>query len=454
MKIIIAGCGKTGTTIINSLVAEGHDVTAIDTNPALISAIYNSSDIMTVCGSASDCDTLAEARVGEAELFAAVTGSDELNMLSCFIAGRMGARHTIARIRNPEYNDKSLSFLKQSLDLNSSVNPERAAAQEIYNMLKLPGAVNIETFSRRNFEMIELKLKNDSALDGMKLMDVRKKYDAKFLVTVVQRDDEVYIPGGNFELKSGDKIGITAEQSEVAKLFGMLGIMQKRARSVMILGASRTAYYLAKLLVAGGNNVKIIEKDEDRCREFASQFGDDVVMICGDGAKQELLLEEGIDGTDAFVALTGIDEQNILLSIFASSRKVPKVIAKVNRSEFGVLAENLGIESMVSPQKIVSDIVTRYARALENSMGSSVETLYKLMDGKVEALEFSVGDSFEYQDIPLRQLTLKPGILIGGIIRGRKPLIPGGDDRILPGDKVIVIAAGKIVRDLADIMAE
>ncbi len=452
MRIIVVGCGKIGNTIVGSLVNEGHDVVAIDDDPDIIASVTNTYDAMGVCGNGADCETLGEAEVEKAELFVSVTGSDELNMLSCFIAKRMGAKHTIARIRNPEFNDSSLGFLCQQLDLSVSINPELLAAQELFNILKFPSAVNVETFSGQSFEIVELRLKEDSPLVGMKLMELRKRYQAKFLICAVQREDAVYIPDGNFELKSGDKIGLTASPMEIQKLLKMLGILQKKARDIMILGASRIAYYLAKMMVAEGNSVKIIEKDRERCEEFCNILPG-AVIICGDGAHPELLLEEGLATTDAFVALTGTDEENILLSFFANAQKVPKVISKINRSELSSMAENLGLDSMVSPQKTISDVLTRYARALQNSLGSNVETLYKIMDGKAEALEFNVQPDFRFLEVPLKEMKLKTNILVAGIIRGHKTIIPAGDDVIRSGDKVIVLSTEHRLQDLADIMA-
>ena len=451
MKIIIVGCGKIGITILQSLISEGHDVVAIDQNPDVISEISTAFDAMYVVGNGADSDILEEAGASDAELVVAATGLDELNMLSCFLAKKMGAKHTIARIRTPEYNDKSLNFIKDQLEISLALNPDSLAADELYNMLKLPSAINIETFSRRSFEMIELKLKQDSPLDGMTLMEIRKKFDAKFLVCTVQRDEDIFIPNGNFVLKNGDKINITAQRTEALKFFGMMGLNQKQVKSVIIIGASRIAFYLAKHLIASGSTVKIIEQNKERCEKFASLLPQ-AIIIHGDGAKQELLLEEGLLDTDAFVTLTGMDEENILLAFFAASHNVQKVISKVNKPELVSIAETLGIDSIVSPIKIVSDIHTRYARALENSIGSSVETLYKLADGKAEALEFTVTDEFRYCDIPLKDLSIKRNTLIGGIIRGRKNIIPNGDDVILPGDNVVIIAEGTKLSNLADII--
>ena len=451
MKILIAGCGKIGSEILVSLVSEGHDVTILDTDSSVITELTNIYDVIGVCGNCTDCETLSEAGVEDTDMYIAVAGSDELNMLSCFIAKRMGAKHTIARIRNPEYNDSSLDFMRQQLDLSMSINPEMLAAEALNNILKLPSALKIETFSRRNFEMIELHLKENSLLNGLKLSELRDKYKAKVLVGVVQRGDEVHIPDGSFILKSGDRIGITATASEIQKFLRSIGVLQKQARSVMILGGSKTAYYLAKKLETAGTSVRIIEKDPKLCAELCDALPK-AFILNGDGAKQELLTEEGIASQDAFVSLTGIDEENILISYFAMSQNVPKVITKVNRDELMPLAEKLGLDCIISPKKIIVDVIVKYARALRSSLGSNVETLYKLMDGKAEALEFKVSSDWPMLRKPLRELSFKRNILIAGIIRDRKTIIPAGDDVILPGDHVIVLAADQILSDMSDIL--
>ena len=451
MNIIVVGCGKIGTTILSSLVAEGHNVVALDSNPNTINEITNLYDAIGICGNGNDCDTLSEAGVEKAELFVAVTGSDEFNMLSCFLARRMGAKHTIARIRNPEYNDQNLGFIKKQLGLSMAINPDLLAAQELFNILKLPSAAKIETFSRRDFEMIELKLRQESVLDGVSLIELRKKYDVKLLVCVVQRDNEVFIPDGSFVLKSGDKIGITATTSEILRFLKMLGVMQKQARNIMILGGSRTAYYLSKMLMGIGNTVKIVEKDHKRCLELSETLPN-AVIINGDGAGQELLNEEGLSSMDAFISLTGMDEENILISFYAAAQNVPKVISKVNRDEFMYLAEKIGLDCTISPKNIISDILVRYARALENSLGSNVETLYQIMDAKAEALEFNIVADSAVTEIPLKDMKLKPNTLIAGIMRGRRIIIPSGDDLILPEDKVVIITSGYKLNDISDIL--
>ena len=453
MKIIIVGGGKIGSTLVESLEGEGHDITVVDRDQKVIDEISNIYDVMCVCGNGVDNDTLKEAEVSKAELLISVTDSDEINMLICFIAKKMGVEHTVARIRNPEFNDKRMAQVKQYLDISLIINPELLAAQEIFNILKLPAAINIETFSRRNFEMIELLLKEGSHLDGMSLIELRKKYNVNFLISVVKRGDEVYIPDGNFVLKCGDHICLTANFTEIQKLLKMLGLAKKHSKTVMILGATTTAFYLSKMLLRAGSEVTIIDKDIDRCNHFAENLPE-AVIINGDGAEQEVLMEEGITSADAFAALTGMDEENILISFFVQSQNVPRVVAKVNRNELASMAEKLGLDSIVSPKKAVSNVITSYARALQNSLGSNVETMYKLMDGRVEALEFNVQTDFKKQRIPLKDMKLKKDVLIAGIIRKRKAFVPTGDDEIIAGDKIIVIAKSgeQKMNDLADIL--
>jgi len=280
---------------------------------------------------------------------------------------------------------------------------------------------------------------------------MRERYKASFLVCTVRRGDKLYIPHGSFELQSGDRIGVIAAPAEILKLLRLLGETRKQAKSVMILGGSRTAYYLAKMCEEVGMAVTIIEKKPERCMQLSTLLPK-AVIIQGDGATQELLLEEGLTDVDAFVALTGQDEENILVSMFASTQKVPTVMTKVNRDELASLAAKIGLDCIVSPKALSSGMMVRYARALQNSMGSNVETLYKIMDGMAEALEFKVGQNFPMIDVPLKDIRFKPGILIAGILRDRKTIIPTGDDRMLPDDRVIVIAAEQRLKDLADII--
>ncbi len=453
MNIIVVGCGKIGKTIIDSLSAEGHDVTAVDSSSAALEEVKNIYDIITVCGNGADPDTLKDAQADNAELLVAVTNSDEINMLCCYFAKRIGAAHTIARVRNTDYNEKSIDFMRRELNISMTINPEYLAAKELFNLLKLPSATKIESFSSRRFEMIEMKLKPGSVLDGVKLSELRSKYKQHFLVCAVQRDSEVFIPDGNFVLRTGDKIGLTAAPSEITKLFKELKALQKQAKNIIIFGGSRTSYYLARRLLSAGSTVKIIEQNQKRCEDLSELLPSASVSL-GDGAQQEILEEEGIRSADAFVALTGIDEENILISFYASSRGVPKVISKVNRTELGLIAEKMGLESIISPRKLIADVLVQYARALQNSMGSTVETLYKLMDSNVEALEFKVGPDFSATDIPLKDMKLRKNILIAGIIRGKDIIIPSGGDVIRHDDRVVVISAAGKLNDLSDILKQ
>lgn len=451
MKIIINGCGKIGKTILASLVAEGHDVVAIDNNPQVLTEITNIYDVMGVCGNGTDSDVLLEAGVDKVELVVSMTGSDELNMLSCYLAKKLGAKYTIARIRNPEYNDKSLSFMREQLDISLTLNPELITSGELFNLLKLPSAAKVETFSVRNFEIVEIKLKPDSPFDGLKIMDLRNKFKAKFLISAVRRGDDAYIPDGNFVLESGDRICISATTIEIIRLMKEIGIQQNPAKKIMIFGGGKLAFYLAKKLSEGNNTVTIIEKQIDVCERLCEALPK-VTVVNADGTDQEVLLEEGLLSVDAFVSLTGMDEQNILMSAYAQTKGVPKVITKINREALMPMAENWGLDTVVSPKMTVSNILVQYARALENSQGSSVETLYKLVDDKVEVLEFIVKEDFESSNIPFKDLSLKPNTLVAGIIRNRKTIIPTGDDMFLPLDKVIILAANQRINKLSDIL--
>ncbi len=451
MKIIVNGCGKIGTTILANLVAEGHDVTAIDTNPEVIQKLTNIYDVIGVCGNGADSDILSEANAKNNDLIISTADSDEINMLSCFLAKRMGTKNTVARVRNPEYNDKSLAFLRQNLEISLIINPELMASHELFNALKLPSAYKIEPFSVRNFEIVEFKIKEDSVLDGLKIYELRNKFKSKFLICAVQRGEEAYIPHGNFTLLAGDKIGVTGSVNEILHFFNELGIKRTAIKKVMILGASKTAVYLAKKLCQIGNSVTIIDKDRQKCEEISAELPK-ALVVNGDGSSQELLIEEGIESVDAVVSLTGLDELNVLISSYASSKNVPKVITKINRQELIPLAEHWGLDTVVSPRKTISNIVVGYARALENSKDSSVETLYKLMDDMVEALEFTVKDGLDFLNVPFKELKLKENILVAGIIRDRKTIIPTGDDVIMSGDRIIIFASNQRINNLSDIV--
>ncbi len=452
MRVIIVGCGKVGKAILESIEDEKHDIVAIDNNPAVIQSVTNTYDVMAVCGNATSRELLAEAEVSKADLFIAVTESDEVNMLSCFLAKKMGAQHTVARIRESDYNDNSLEFLTKQLDLSMPLNPEYLMAETLFNLLKLPSAVNVDTFAGKKIQILELIVRENSRLAGVTLMEFRKKSSVDFLVCAVKRGDETLIPNGSFRLQAGDRVAFMVKFIDSHKFLRSIGLVQKHARDVIIMGGSTTAYYLAKMLAANNYSVKIIEKDEERCADIAERVPAGTTVIHGDGMSQDLLWEEGLKSTDAFVALTGKDEENILISFYALSQEVPKVISKVNRPALAILAEKLGLDCVVSPQKIVADVLTRYARALSNSLESKMETLYSLMDGDVEASEFVVLSDCCLQNIPLKDLKLKDNLIIAGIIRGKETIIPSGDDVILAGDRVIVVATQLRLYNLTDVL--
>lgn len=452
MKIIIVGGGKVGKTIIESMLKEKHEVILVDNDPDVVGNVTNLYDVMGICANGTEYEKLLEAGADKADLFIAVTGSDELNMLSCFAAKKIGARHTVARVRNSEYNTASWGFMKQQLEISMAVNPEKLAAEAIYDILKLPSATKVESFTARSFEMIEIIVKKGSAIDGMTLVDLRKKFSEKFLVCVVQRENDVFIPNGTFKVLSGDKIGVMVTNDDAHSILKKFGYPAKEAKNIMLIGASKTALYLADMLIKGRSSVKIIEKDPEVCDIVCERLSSKASVVCGDGMSREILLEEGVDGLDALVALTDRDEENILISFYALSKQVQKVIAKVNRNELSSISENLGLETTFSPKNIVADILVRYARAIGNSIGSKVETLYSLFGGNAEALEFNVEQDFEFAGVPIKKLETKPGILVAGITRGDEALIPGGDDCILSGDKVIVVAKGERLCNLSDIL--
>ncbi len=452
MKIIIVGCGKIGKTIIDSLVEEKHDIVAIDRDPQVIEMVTNTYDVMAVCGSATSIEMLNEAGVAQADLFVCVTQNDEVNMLSCFLARSLGAKNTIARIRESNYNDESLRFISKQLNISVALNPERLTAESLFNRLQLPTSVNVDTFAGKKIQLLETTLRDDSQIAGLTLAQIRQKGKVPFVACAVKRGEEVHIPTGPFVLQVGDKVAFMVKRNDTNKFLKSIGLVQKQAHDVIILGASTIAYYLAKMLVDNNYNVKIIEKDPARCVEISQMLPDSATIICGDGSDQDLLWEEGIKTTDAFVALTGRDEDNILVSLYAMNQKVSKVIPKVNDSHKYAMVEKLGMPTPVTAQKIVADIVTRYARALNNTLESAIETMYTLMDGGAEALEFVVFADCTLIGKKFKDLQLKPNFIIAGIIRGKETIIPTGEDAIEEGDHVIVVATGERLLDLADML--
>ncbi len=452
MNIVLVGCGKIGCTIIKALLKENHNLIVIDKDEKVIQNVTNSYDVIAICGNGTSYDVLAQADAHKCDLFIAMTGADEFNMLSSFIAKKMGAKHTIARIRDSKYTTPDFDYIKQNLGISLTVNPELMTAQFMYNILRLPSAVSVEPFSSGELEIIELIVKKGQSIIGLPLYEIKSKISINFLICSVQRGEEIIIPNGSFTLQEGDKIGVIASYSEAHKLLKLLGFDKIHVKDVLIVGASKIARYLTKSLIATNNNVTIVDKDQAHCEEFLEEIQSGAMVVCGDGMNLDLLMESGLSTTDAFVALTGNDEQNILMSLNAIDNKCDKIITKINNQDLNGLSNKIGIDCIVSPKEVVANSLIRYARALESSEGSKIETLYSIMNASAEAVEFIVLDDFKYANIPLKNLTLSKNTIIAGITRGNKNIIPGGDDVILPNDRVIVITSGTSVNDLSEII--
>ncbi len=451
MKIIIVGCGKVGELVCAYVAREGHDVVVIDTDDRIIEDIVNEHDVMGVVGNGASREVQLEAGVRDASLLIAMTASDELNIMCCLVARKLGAHHTIARVRNPEYSEQ-VAFMRDEFGLSMTVNPEYDAASEILRIIRFPETIRVDSFAKGRVDLVEVKLGAGNPLIGKRLAELAVTYGGGLLVCAVRRGDEVTIPKGDFTLLEDDIIHITASHSELVGLFKKLGLTSKPIKSVMIIGGGKLAYFLASQLLELGIKVKIIELDPERA-ELLSELLPGAMLINGDGTDSELLVEEGIDGVDATVTLTGIDEMNIIISMFAGSRKVDKVITKVNHLSVMKMLTSIGLECIISPKSITSSNILRYVRGLENSYGSSVQTLYKIVGGKAEALEFIAADGFEYLEIPLREMKLKKNLLLACIIRDGRIIYPHGSDTIEAGDSVIVVAgADEPLRDLADII--
>lgn len=450
MKIIIAGVGKIGYSVAAILAAEGHDITVIDNNSATINNLSNNLDVICVEGSATNSETLLEAGAAEADLLMAATRSDETNMVCGISARKLGTKHVIARIRDTDYL-RQTEFLREALGLSVTVNPEFECAKEIARMLKFPSAIRVDAFSKGSVEIIEHRVSENGKLNGMQLKQLPQSFDAKVLVGVVERDGEAIIPNGDFTLKAGDLLSITGSDKELRKFFITTGQYKKPVRKVMIMGGGRIAVYLARMLMDSGLSVTVVENDRRRCDELC-----DIIpaadIICGDATRSEVLLEEGILTTDAFVALTGDDGDNIITSMYAKHMNVGKIVVKVNREYYDQILDSAGLDSVVAPRSLVSQQLARYVRAMSNSMGSSMETLYKLADGKVEALEFKVTEGSAVIGVPLKTLRLKPNIIISAIVRGNRTIIPGGDTEIFAGDHAVIVTKAGWLKVLDDIV--
>ncbi|MBR5144454.1 MAG: Trk system potassium transporter TrkA [Clostridia bacterium] len=450
MNIIIVGCGKVGSTLAAQLNAEGNNVTIIDQDAIKVKTIANKLDIMGVIGNGASRSVQKDAGVDKTDLLIAVTGNDELNLLSCLVAKKSSNCKTIARLKNPEYN-MDAPYFKNELGLAMVINPELAAAKEIARILNFPSAIKIETFAKGRVELLKFKLPENSPLVGMSVKDVAIKLRSAVTFCTIERGEEVYIANGNFVFEGKDVISIIASPVRAKAFFKKIDYQIQPIKDALIVGGGPITYYLCDLLDGSGIDCTVVEKDFGRCNELATEF-EKVTVINADPADEDTLREEGIAHADAFVALTTIDEENILLSLFAKKSGSRKLITKINRIDFDDITSHLDLDSIVYPKNITADTIVSYVRAMNNRRGSNIETVYNLIKGRVEAAEFTVGEGSPIVGKPLMELSLKPGVLIANIQRGRAQITPRGQDVIEPGDSVVIITKDLHLTLITDIL--
>ncbi len=450
MKIIIVGCGKVGITLAERLNAEGHDITLIDKDAATLRTVADRIDVMGLEGNGVSYQVQLEAGVKQADLLIATTHSDEQNMLCCLIARKAGDCHTIARIRDPEYI-REIHFIREELNMSMVINPEQEAAHEVSRLIKYPSAIKIDSFARGRVDLMKLEIPAGSELDGLKVYEVNAKLKCRVLICIVEREGVARIPDGNFELRAGDRLSFVGDHRQAVDFFKKAHVHNNAIRSILLIGGGKMTYYVGKALEETGISVKIIERDFAVCQKL-SELLPRATIINGDGTDQQLLLDEGIEQCDAIATFTGIDEENIMLSLYAGSlNPKAKMITKINRIGFENVIHSMNLGSVINPKLISADRIVSYVRAMQNSVGSNIETLYRIAEG-AEALEFKVDASSPVTDIELQDLTLKPGLLVACINRGGKILIPGGQDTIQGGDTVIIVTTQTGLNDLKDIL--
>lgn len=453
MNIIIAGDGKVGLTLAEHLSAEEHNVTIIDNRDIALKRASASLDVMCIKGSCTSLSVLQEANAADADIVIAATSSDEINMLCCHCAKRLGAQYTVARVRNAEYFS-DMEDLKSELGINMIINPEYATAVEISRLLRFPSAANIETFRRGKVELIGFHTQKGDFLNGLSLSALSPRLkDLPILFCAVERGDTVYIPDGNFVLEQGDKVYVIGEPSGINRFFKLLGRVTQKIHSVFIVGGGRIAYYLNHLMSEFNVQSKIVEKDEARCRALAEDFPKSLV-IHGDGTDPELLSLERLEHSDAFIALTDRDEDNLIISLYALQSGVPKVVAKSNRQNYFGIARSAGLESILSPKLITANVILKMVRGMQNSKGSVMTSLYRIADGHAEVTEFIVNKTTRHLDVPLKDLKLKKGILISMISRNGKIIIPEGSTTIEEGDTIFIVSRDEGILDVNDIYEE
>lgn len=452
MKIVIIGDGKVGFAIAKQLSQEGYDLTIIENKPQVLNLTMDVLDVVGVQGNGGDYDVLKEAQVNQADLVIAVTSSDEINIISCLMAKKMGADHTIARIRNPEYV-KGLRILKEDLGLSMQINPEQTAAREIVRSLSFPNSIKVNSFAKGRLELAEIRIREENSLAKKTVHQIDKSLKSKVQFVAIKRNDNVLLPTGNTVIELNDKVTLTGSTKQLKKFLSEIGIIQKRTvHEIMIIGGGKITFYLIPMLLDMGIEVKVIEIKEDRCMALVEKFPQ-ITVIHGDGTDHELLLSESLREMDAFIALTDIDEENVIISMFAHNHGVPRVLPKVNHVSLGFLLEKLGLENTITPKNLVTNQIIQYVRAMQNTLGSNVESLIKVVDDRVEILEFRVRDNCKFIDKQIKDLKLKDGILISYIIHKSIPKIANGNSVISLGDTVIITSHLKGLRDINDVLA-
>ena len=452
MKIIIIGNGKVGFTLARQLSGENHELVLIDQRAEALRNADGSLDVMCLEGSGASIKVLIEAGVRAADLVVAVTGSDELNIVCCLIAKKLGARHTVARIRSPEYY-REANLLKKEVGLNMIINPEHAAAQEISRLLRVPSAFSVETFARGLVEMIGFPILESDGIAGMSLFEYNKKHPNGVLMCTVIRGGEAIVPNGRFVPQVGDKAYMVGSQKEIVKFFHTIGRDGNRIRQITVLGGSKIATYLAWAVEKVGMKVRIVEQDPEKCEVLSDKLPDSLI-IWGDGTDSAVIDSEGLLDTDAFIALTNRDEENLLMAMTAQRHGVGKVIAKMSRPNYIEMMRESGVDCIISPKDITANQISAYVRAMARSQGSAVENLYRLLGGAIEAVQFTAAGATKFLDTPLKDLRLKPGMLVAAIAREGKTIIPDGSTSIHAGDKVIVMAKSLFLQDLDEILQE
>lgn len=450
MNIIIIGCGKVGTTLAEQLVKENHNVVMVDNSLERVQSVSEDIDAIKLVGNGASIAIQMEAGVQNADILIAVTGSDELNLLCCLIARKAGSCHTIARVRNPVYS-REINFIKEQLGISMIINPEMAAATEISRILRFPSAIKIDTFAKGRVELLKFKLKPEFGLNGLTVMDVDVHLHCNVLFVGVERGEEVFIPDGKFVLQDGDMVSIIAAPESSAEFFHKIGVQTNQVKNALIVGGGTIAYYLSQQLSSMKIKVKLVEKSRERC-DYLVEHLERVMVINGDGTDRKLLMEEGLKNVEAFVTLTNMDEENVFLALYAKDNSNAKLVTKVNRIAFDELISRMDLGSLIYPKYITADYILQYVRAMQNSIGSNVETLYHILDGHAEALEFVIREESAVTGIPLMNISLKENLLIGCINRGGEVHIPRGQDCIMKGDTVVVVTSQKGLHDIRDIL--